>query len=98
MNTATEKQVKLAAKMYEARDSMKFLFGDKYMGKVTEAAKLLRSIAQREKISLMSAVIAACRVVMEKCPVESGVSLGLLTAAAVEMIEGDLRQYEPATE
>lgn len=79
---ATEKQVKMAAKLYEMRDTAKRLLRDKYAAKMTEYGKILQATATRDKRTPMEVAIAVCSKLdtpaMEIC---------FIMAAVVELAE-----------
>ena len=78
----TEKQVKMAAKLYEMRDTAKRLLRDKYAAKMTEYGEILQATAERDSRTPMEVAIAVSykndTPAMEIC---------FIMAAAVELAE-----------
>lgn len=82
--TATEQQVRLAAQLYQARDSVRRLLGDKYAVRMAELGASLQRLATARNSSVLKEAISAARAV-------SGMDSLLILAAAVE-------HTEPSTE
>lgn len=82
--TATEQQVRLAAQLYQARDSVRRLLGDKYAVRMAELGASLQRLAAARNSSVLKEAISAARAV-------SGMDSLLILAAAVE-------HTEPSTE
>lgn len=78
--SATEKQVKMAARMYEWRDKAKRILGDKYKAKMAEIGKMLTAIAAREGKEPLAMAIDLCKT-------RPGLDSVLIIAAVVEMTE-----------
>lgn len=91
---ATEQQVKIAARIYEARDTAKRLLGDKYAAKIAEWQDAIRFYMKSTGLdgihSVMELVSAAQR---------DGDAMPqmLLLAAYVEMIEPSIEREKGAT-
>ena len=83
-DTATEQQVRLAAQLYQARDSVRRLLGDKYAVRMAELGASLQRLAAARNSSVLKEAISAARAV-------SGMDSLLILAAAVE-------HTEPSTE
>lgn len=79
--TATEQQVKMAAKLYECRDTAKTLLGDRYKARMAELGDALKAIAAGKKCELLHAANLAARA----C--DSGFDQVQVLAAAVELVE-----------
>lgn len=79
---ATQKQVQMAAKLYEMRDTAKRLLGDVYKARMAEMGKLLTDAAAHAQIEPMAAAIRLC-----KSPNLSGTDVLMVMAAAVELAE-----------
>lgn len=79
-----EQQIKLAAKLYKCRDSMKGLFKEEYPEKIKWYIDVLNNYAHKKEISIFEAVIDIC-----KDPIvgENGMASVLFMAAAVEILE-----------
>ncbi len=83
MNTAaTEKQVKMAAQLYDMRDKARRLLGDKYKPHMTELGRILTMTARKEGKSELQVAIDVC-----KKRNLIGIDLMLIMAAAVELSE-----------
>lgn len=83
-DTATEQQARLAAQLYQARDSVRRLLGDKYAVRMAELGASLQRLATARNSSVLKEAISAARAV-------SGMDSLLILAAAVE-------HTEPSTE
>ena len=79
MTIATEKQVKIAARLYELRDRAKLLLGDAYKPRMAELAKIMEDTAKQNGKTVLDVAIA----VAEKRRL-IGMDLMLVMAAAVE--------------
>lgn len=77
----TETQVRLAARLYEARDVAKTMLGDKFKERMAEYGKVLLAIAARESIDILAAANVACRLV------DNPYTQIQLMAAVVELVE-----------
>lgn len=80
--TATEKQVQMAAKLYEMRDGAKSLLGDVYQVRMAEMGKLLLDAAEHAGITPLAAAIR-----LSKSPNLSVTDVLMVMAAAVELAE-----------
>lgn len=80
--SATEKQVQMAAQLYDMRDKAKRLLGDKYKAKMGELGKILDATAQRDKKSVLAVATEVC-----KKREMIGMDLLLIMSAAVELME-----------
>lgn len=79
---ADEKQVKMAAELYNMRDKARRLLGDKYKPHMAELGKILTMTAQREKKDPLAVAIDVA-----KKRGLIGMDLMLVMAAAVELTE-----------
>lgn len=79
---ATEKQVNMAAQLYDMRDKAKRLLGDKYKPHMAELGKILTMTATRDKKDVLSVAIDVA-----KKRELIGMDLMLVMAAAVELTE-----------
>jgi hypothetical protein len=81
---ATEQQVQIAAKMYETRDAMKRLRGDKWTADFRELSGFIRRAMEQWGIGELSASLRLCQTKeLEHEPLTHM----MLVAAAVEMVE-----------
>jgi hypothetical protein len=80
---ATEQDIRLTVKLYEMRDSAKFMLGDKYAEKMAEFRKAIEIV--QLKLHLDNPLAAATRICQN--PDAGGFDVILLMAAACEMIE-----------
>lgn len=78
--SATEQQVRLAAQLYQARDAMRRLLGDKYAVRMNEIGAGLQRLADARGTTVLKEAIGAARAV-------SGVDSLLILSAAVERAE-----------
>lgn len=85
---ATEKTVRMAAKLYEMRDLAKRLLGDRYSEEMGEIRKIIKGV--QSGLKLNEPLVAATRI----CTANSlgGVDAALIMAAAVEMVEPSVEQ------
>ena len=83
-DTATEQQVRLAAQLYQARDSVRRLLGDTYAVRMAALGASLQRLATARNSSVLKDAISAARAVR-------GMDSLLILAAAVE-------HTEPSTE
>lgn len=79
---ATEKQVKMAADLYNMRDKARRLLGDEYKPHMAELGKILTMTAQRDKKDPLAVAIEVA-----KRRNLVGMDLMLVMAAAVELAE-----------
>ena len=77
---ATEQQVRMAAQLYQARDAVRRLLGDKYAARMAELGAGLQRLAAARNSSVLKEAINAARAV-------SGIDALLILAAAVEHAE-----------
>lgn len=78
----TEKQIRIAAKMYELRDTAKRLFPELYAEHHEGMTMLLKKIAERDKVSILQSLTSICKEVGG-----DGIVVMLLTAAAVDLMD-----------
>jgi hypothetical protein len=78
----------ITAKMYECQDSMKKLFEDKDPTMIATHAKIIRENSAVMGLDTLTTVLHLCKSINESLPVGTGVTIALLMAAAVEMLEG----------
>ena len=79
---ATEKQVTMAAELYNMRDKARRLLGDSYKPHMAGLGKILKMTADRDKKDAMSVAIEVC-----KKREFIGIDLMMVMAAAVELTE-----------
>lgn len=82
MRQADEKQVKMAAQLYDMRDKARRLLGDKYKSHMAELGKILTMTAERDKKEPLAVAIEVC-----KKRELIGMDLMMVMAAAVELAE-----------
>jgi hypothetical protein len=79
-----EKQIKIAAKLYECRDTAKRLFKEEYEERVKPYSTLIIAVSEANKIDTLQSMIKISQLeIMEN----NGMGLMMLMAAAVEIIE-----------
>jgi hypothetical protein len=71
----------MAAKIYEARDSMRRIFGDRYADRVAEVRPVIAAYMKQHGVD---EITAAIRIAKDG---DSPVLTGILLATAVEMVE-----------
>jgi len=77
-----EREVKMAAKLYEMRDTAKRLLGEKYAGHMAMNGKILEATARRDKKTVLEVAIAVC-----KKPGITAMETIFIMSAAVELAE-----------
>lgn len=80
--TATEKQVQIAATLYEMRDKARRLLGDKYKPCMAELGRILQDTARETGRGVLETAIDVC-----KRRNLVGMDVMLTMAAAVELTE-----------
>lgn len=78
-----ERDVKMAARLYECRDAARFILGDKYPATMTLWRDAIVAQMARGQLSVLQATLALCR----EMTGETEVVTMLIMAAAVELIE-----------
>jgi hypothetical protein len=84
MTPKSETQIRIAAKLYEARDAVRTLLGDKYHEKMKIGMDALQTLCDEEGISPL---VAATRTANMFDREGRGAAALLVLAAAVEMLE-----------
>lgn len=79
--------VTIAKRFYDAQEMMKRLLGDEYDAKVTETRRLIEALMKARSASVLEATQYAAKVISKN--MDSGMTIAMLLATAVEMIEGD---------
>lgn len=82
--TATEQQVKMAAKLYQCRDAAKKLYGTEYKHKIKWYIDALNGYAKHIGKDTLTAMIDYCSKPDVSC---NGTAVMLFMSAAVEIIE-----------
>lgn len=77
--------VQLAAQMYDARDAMRGLFGDRFSLKVAEYQGYIKKVAAAHKCDEMKAAMTLIAKLEQQGL--GGISQALILAAYVELIE-----------
>lgn len=79
--------VQAAAKLYEARDAMVSLYGDRFSEKVAEFRPFIEAAMKKHQVDVLQAAIKLCKD-LEGAGLDSrGNTKILIMATAVEMIE-----------
>ena len=79
---ATEKQITMAAQLYDMRDKARRLLGDKYKPHMAEIGAILKMTAERDKKDPLAVAVEVC-----KKREMIGMDLMMVLAAAVELAE-----------
>lgn len=82
--TATEQQVKMAAKLYQCRDAAKKLYGKEYKAELKWYISRIYEYQKQQKVETLPAVLAICGLPLVK---ENASTTMMFMAAAVEIIE-----------
>jgi hypothetical protein len=80
----SEKTIRLASKMYEAREAARFLLGDKFKERMAEGIEGLRAIAADHNITVLEAAQRCAKMYVDQ---DRGTAAMLVIAAAVEHAE-----------
>lgn len=78
-----EREVRTAARLYEVRDAMRRLHGERYDARVAEIRPYIEATMERDGVS---EIVAATRVAQRVTG--NGFAVALIVATAVEMVEG----------
>ncbi len=79
-----EKAIRLAAKMYEAREAARTLLGDKFKERMAEGIKALEALAAEHKITVLEAARRSAEMYTDQY---NGMAALMIIAAAVEHAE-----------
>lgn len=86
MSAHIENAVKLAARLYKARDAMRRLYGHDYPKKVAMFQEFIRAEMTKRKLDAINATMSLVAG-LQKHDSGSGMTQALVLAAYVEMIE-----------
>ena len=86
MSMATEKQVQISARMYDARTTLRSLWGAEYLAKLKPMMDIVSAVAAGRRISTLQASIDMGKELKEAGKLPTAM-LWLLMAAAVELTE-----------
>ena len=78
--------IQMTAKMYDARDAMRSLYGDRYAEKVRPLIPQLHQLADKWNLSLVQSMLRASQEMTARG--DNGIGTALLIAAYVEDVEG----------
>lgn len=79
---SNQKQIQMAAKLYEIRDAAKSILGANFNTRMAEIGKILKDKAAIDKSDVLQAAIKPC-----KDHQFEGMNVIIITAAAVELTE-----------
>ena len=82
--SATEEQIKLAAKLYKCRDSAKLLYKSEYNEKLRTYKNVINAHMDKFKIDVLPSVLEICSFESVR---DNAMAQMLFMAAAVELIE-----------
>lgn len=82
MSEATQKQIQMAAQLYDMRDKAKRLLGDKYKTQMANLGRILSMTAERDRKSVLAVATEVC-----KKRELGGMDVLLVMSAAVELME-----------
>lgn len=80
----TEKEIKMAAKLYECRDTAKRFFRDEYAEKLKPYTHIIKQVMAANKIDVIPALL---KVAQTQTYQENAMGQMLFMAATVELIE-----------
>ena len=80
--SATEQQVRIAAQLYDVRDTVRRFLGPEYAERMRGYETVIRAVAEQRGIALL----AAAQVIVQEADLESFAAVFVL-AAAVELVE-----------
>lgn len=84
---ATEKQIRLAASLYEARSTLRNLWGADYAKKIKPMMEIVEAVASNRGVSAMQASIDMAKELDADGKLDAG-TMWQLSAAVVELTEG----------
>lgn len=84
MSSRAQKNIQLAAKLYDARDTIKRLWGEGYAERIKVPIAELKAAAERGGTDIMTEALSAAKHFAERY--EGGAAL-IIIAAAVEITE-----------
>lgn len=92
-----EKRIQIAAKLYQARDTVRRLFDTRYLTKVEQFKDFVRAEMARKKCNELTAAMKIVADLQRDCP-DSGMTQAMILAACVEctVVEGALATDQPA--
>lgn len=79
-----EQQIRMASRLYECRDSAKFLFGSQFQQKIEWYKAIILKWNKDRKTETLKTVMAICELEVVR---GDGVAMMMFLAAAVEIIE-----------
>jgi uncharacterized membrane protein len=79
-----EQQVKIAAKLYQCRDTAKRFFRDEYEAKLKPYKNIIESHQKKFNLDVLPSVLELCSFESVR---DNGMATMLFMAAAVEMVE-----------
>lgn len=79
-------QIQIAAKMYEARDAMRFLWKETYPSEIAKYQEFIKAQMAKADADALHATMELMQKLQSKFP-DSGVTQAMILAACVEMIE-----------
>lgn len=88
MITPTEKQVQTAARLYEARGTMRSLLGEKYPARVEVFKQYIWDVMAKTGCDYMMATIQIAKALAADTTKDNGMQQGMIYAACVEISEG----------
>lgn len=80
----TEKVIRLAAKLYDARDHVKLLLGDAYAMRMRDGGKLLTGVAKSRGCGVLEVATEMARLMADE---DKPFAAMAIIAAAVELLE-----------
>lgn len=91
----TEQHVRITAQLYEAREQVRRLLGDAFSARMAALGKAIQVIAEKKKITVLQAGIAAAKAMQEDGQAYTAVSV---LAATVELLEPSAPAVPPESE
>jgi len=79
-----EKEIKIAAKLYECRDTAKRFYGDQFEEQIKSWTELILKVKKANNIDVMQSSI---KIAQLKSMEQNGIGTMLLFAATVEILE-----------
>lgn len=81
----TEEQVRMATKLYDARDAARVLLGDRYSATIASGAQMIRAVMDKHGCGELDAALKLGKEVKDDAR-----ALMIVLASAVEMMEPTL--------
>lgn len=79
-----EKEIKIAAKFYECRDTAKLFYKDKFYENIEPHTNIIKAVMKANQVDVLPSILIISKTNMYK---DNGMTQMLFMAAAVEILE-----------